>query len=381
MKLNQKLIPYVHTDGEKWDYFRVDPISQIIYFEKKHNGKRIKFSTKEKVPNGIKAKRFANLEFDRRTGKKIKQGLFSLIKEELESYLKLKETEGLKCDTMNNVRGVLQINEYWGKKLPHEITRDTFADWVSWWRQKHSDIQMENAIKYFNNFCTYLHQKVVNDRPLLPSSLRFKDPNMKQIKAKRARKKERIFTHEEFKLVHDTAANEVEALIVHLMYTMATRIDETLKLDFSRIILDRDVPVYRWSSDNNKAGKIGEHALHPSLIRPLKRLREMRRAEGTILLFPQLRDNQKARAEQDVDWDEWRKRADLDWHWTPHIFRHTCLTLLFNDAKNPQAIICKLYRTSLQVALETYIKVTQESTIAMRDSIHVDLSKNDSGAR
>jgi hypothetical protein len=74
-----------------------------------------------------------------------------------------------------------------------------------------------------------------------------------------------------------------------------------------------------------------------------------------------------------IDWDGWRERAGLGWDWASHIMRHTCLTNLFNDAKNPQAVICKQYRVSLAVALKTYVKVTRESMLAIRDSIEVKL--------
>ena len=370
----QVLVPYVHTDGVVWEFFFEDPKSRVIYFSKKHNGKRIKFSTKEKAPNGIKAKRFANAEFDRRIGKTTAH-VRNLIVDELKAFLRFKETEGWKYDTLNNIRrAVRQIEPFWGDKLPNEIDRDSFAKWVEWWKENNTEIEMENAVKYFNNFCVYLHEKVVNNRPLLPSRLRFKDPNRKVIKARRARKKERIFTADEFRRVHATAANEDEALVVHIMYTMATRIDETLKLNFSdRILLDREMPVYRWTVDNNKAEKIGRHALHPSLIEPLRRLRERRKSEGTQLLFPQKFDNLKALSSQQIDWAAWRDRANLGWHWTAHTFKHTILTNLFNDPRNPQLVICELYRTSLQVALEVYVKMTEDSIVMMRDRIEVKL--------
>lgn len=376
-----KLVPYIHTDGKMHEHYFVNVSSRdvdgkhgTIFFLKSHNGKKIRFSTKEREPNINKAKAFANKEFDRRTGKAIRQ-VRNLIKEELVPYLLLKENEGLAYDTMNNVRrAVKQIEKFWGDKLPNEINRDSFAEWCAWWKVHHPDIEMENAIKYFNNFCTYLHEKVINDRPLLVSKLRFQDPNRHRIKAARELKKERIFTPEEFAIVYSTAANEEEALVVHTMYTMATRIEETLSNDFDRILLDQDVPVYRWYSGNNKAKKVGENALHPSLIEPYRRLRERRRSEGTRLFFPQKLNNQKPTYEQQIDWDGWRKRANLGWHWTSHTFRHTCLTNLFNDPRNPQLIICKLYRISIEVAMKIYVKVLRETMLAMRNSIVVDLS-------
>jgi integrase len=370
--VKQKLEPFYFGDPPvRWDHFFYDTRSRIMYFMKSHAGKKIKFSCLVTTDEPMKAKRYANLEFDKRTGRKTKHAR-RLIKDYLSSWEALKESEGLKYDTMNNVRRARkQIEEFWGDKLPSAITRDSFAEWILFWRSEHPEIEMENAIKYFNNFCVYLHEQIENGQSVFPARLRFKDPNRKKIKARRARKKERVLTHDEFKKIYSTAENEVEALVVLIMYTMATRIDETLKLDFGRILLDEEVPLYRWTADTNKAEKIGEHALHPSLIEPLKKLRAQRMREGTFLLFPQKNDNQKALREQMIGWDEWRKRADIGWHWTPHTFKHTCLTNLFNDPSLPQLIICQLYRTSLQVALEVYVKPTRESRMRFRDAIKV----------
>lgn len=371
----QKLIPYVHKDGEVWEYFFVDEKSQIIYFVKKHNGKRIKFTTNEKYPDGgVKAKRYANAEFDRRTGKKTKH-VRILIGEELDLWLAVKETEDLAYDSMNNVkRAAKQIREFWGKKLPSEITVDNAVEWYAFWKKRHPDISIENAAKYMNNFCQYLSLKRVNDHPLIYGVPTFYDPDRKRAMAKRKAKTQHVFSEAEFKAIRHHALNWIEGLVVHFMYVMATRVEETLQTEFEKhIILDLEVPVYRWFYGSNKADLSGEHALHPSLIEPLNRLRELRRSEGTKLLFPQKGNNQAYLKEQQIDWAAWRERVHLPWHWTSKTFRHTCLTNLFNDPRNPHAPIMKLYRVSFQVAMETYVKVTPESVLLLRNSIKVDL--------
>lgn len=371
--MSKQYRPYEHSDGKTWDHYFVRNDSGFIYFIKRHGGKVVFFSTKQKFPNGILAKRYANTEFNRRVGTVKVKGV-SLLKDHLDTFLKFKESQGWAEDTMNNIRrAMVQIREFWGDRFVSEINRDTFADWCLWWKEHHPDIQMENAIKYLNALCVYLNEKVVDDKPVLGARLRFQDPNQKSIRASRAIKKERVFSHDDFIKIYRTAGNEVEALVVLIMYTMATRVDETLKLDSDRIQLDSELPLYRWTVSNNKAGHVGEHALHTSLIESLKALRDRRKVEGTKLFFPQMNDNQKPLREQQIDWSAWRDRAGLEYHWTPHTFRHTSLTNLFNDPKNPQAIICKQYRVSLQVALQTYIKTTNEAMIAMRDSIKVEI--------
>lgn len=371
----QKLVPFIDKDGRRHDHFYVDPRSQVLYYKKGHVGRKIKFSTRLTADEFVKAKRFANQEFERRIGRKKKTAVRTLIKDELVTWLKVKESEGLKYDTMNNVRrAAKQIEEYWGPKFPSEIGKDSIAAWIVFWKENHPDIDMENAVKYMRNFCRYLAQKVFDGKPLIPVVPDIIDPNYKKIRRRRKKKKERIILSSEFNIIYKTAPDRVIALVALIMYTMATRITETLTMRFGQeILLGGDMPIYRWSDGQNKADHDGWHALHPSLIEPLRKLEAIRRAEGTDRLFPQILDNSKALHEQQIEWEEWRKRANLSWHWTPHTFRHTCLSNLFNDPKNPQALICKLYRVSLATALETYIKPTREGIDRMKTAIEVDL--------
>lgn len=371
----QKLIPYVDELKRRHDYFYEDVDTGIIYFRKGHSGKRLKFSTAIHKSEFLKAKRFANKRFDELTGKSKKVSSRTLIKDELKTWLAVKESEGLAEDTMNNIRRAeKQIKEFWGSKFPFEINRDNITKWYDWWKEHHSDIQMENAIKYLRNFCRYLAEKTVDGKPLLPAVPKVTDPNYKNIRRNRKRKKLKIFDDEDFQKIMNSAEGDDHRLVVLIMYTMGTRITETLEMRFDQEIhLDAEIPRYQWSDGQNKADHDGWHALHDSLLKPLNLLRKRRIDEGTDRLFPQQNDNRKALREQQIDWAEWRKRAKIGWHWTPHTFRHTCLSNLFNDEKNPQALVCKLYRVSLATAMETYIKPTKSGIEKMRNAIKVNL--------
>ena len=130
--MKQKLVPFIDNEGRRHDYFFVDVRTGILYFKKGHAGKKIKFSTKIHKSEFLKAKRFANKEFDKRTGKKNKLTVRTLIKDEIKAWLKVKSSEGLAYDTMNNVRrGAAQIEEFWGTKFPSEIGQDSIAEWLS----------------------------------------------------------------------------------------------------------------------------------------------------------------------------------------------------------------------------------------------------------
>jgi integrase len=271
------------------------------------------------------------------------------------------------------VNAIKRIEPFWGNRFPHEINRDNLAEWYAWLDREYPGEQKENPIKYMRNFCRYLAEKVVNGVPLLPAVPKITDPNRKDIKAARQQRKQLIISSADFKKIYQ-AGNDTEKLLALFMYTMAPRIDETLNFKFGeQIMLDGETPLYRWSIGQNKADHWGQHALHPALIEPLIELRKKRISEGTSLLFPQKIDNKKALRPQQIEWDLWRQRSDIGWHWTAHTFRHTCLSNLFNDEKNPQALICKLYRVSLAVALDTYIKPTKSGIEKMRTAIEVSL--------
>lgn len=374
--MKQVLAPLFQDGIRIVDYF-FDPDTEIIYFLKSIENKKIKFSTrvKKSEPNAIgKAKRFANSELRERLNRR-KGVIRTIIRDELPLWHKVKETEGISSATLIKVASARdQIAEFWGDKFPSEITRDNLTAWYSWWAENHADIQMENACKYMRNFAKYLAEKIENGRPLLASVPPIRDPQAKEIKAQRKKKKENIISNADLKAILAAAESPDDELLALFMYTMATRIDETLKLRFGHeILMDGGHPIYRWTLGQNKADLWGEHDLHPVLIPRLKELKARRDIEGTDLLFHQSRDVKKALKPQQVDWEEWRIRSKVSFHWSAHTFRHTCLTNLFNDEKNPQALICKLYRTSLAVAIETYVKVTTSGKAKMREAIKVDL--------
>lgn len=369
----QKLLPLM--DGDKRvANFVYDERSHIIYILQSVAGRKIKVSTGVKIPHILKAKRVGYAKLKEKLGRK-KTHITPLIKDELDSWIKVKEAEGVKESTLKTIyQAKIRILGFWGSMFPNEITRDNLTNWYAWLDQEYPGQQKEKSIKWMRNFARYLAEKQYNGYPLLSIVPKISDPNYRETMAARKKKKERIFTAQEFKQIYGAASGHTEQLVALLMYTMATRIDETLNLSFvHEIKLDEEVPVYRWRIGQNKADHSGKHALHKSLLPHLKARRLLCQQAGTQLLFPQKNNKQKPLKPQQINWQGWRDRAKLGWHWTSHTFRHTCLSNLFNDEKNPQALICKLYRVSLAVAMETYIKPTSAGILKMRDAIEINI--------
>lgn len=366
--MGQKLVPVVDGEGQKVPHFFRDEKTGIIYYQRRMNNRKHNFSCK--TDSLAKARKEANALLASRLGTK-KKHVRTLLGTEMDEWIEQKELEELSPSQMYSVRrGVRQLKPYWGKKLPTELTQEAMPDFYKWWKKKHPKIQMGTALRALKSIAIYLHRKIENGHSVLPAVPKFRDPDAKKNRAARAKKKDHIFSPEELAIVRETALDSDEELIILFMYTMATRIDETLKMEFGvHLLMDRPDPQYVWFFGSNKADHKGSHFLHPSLHEPLRRLRDRRAAEGTNLAFPQVRNNQKPMREQQIDWAAWRKRAELGWHWTPHIFRHTCLSMLLNDPSVPQAAVCKQYRVSLKVLMDTYFKVTPDTVKRLTEAV------------
>lgn len=363
--MSQKLIPLFNKDKRVSDLF-FDEKTDIVYFLKSIENRKVKFSTKQKRSNLFLARRIANQKLKELLGlKKVKTT--PLIKDEIPIWLKIKKAEGLDRKTIQKVeQAIKRIDPFWGSLFAHEISREGVADWFDWLNKEYPGQQKFNAIKYARNFFKYLHEK-----GLLPGVPKITDPDQKTDLAKRRKKTERIFTEKEFTSIY-RAGSETEKLVALFMYTMATRIEETLTLAFdSQVFLDSKL--YCWSIGQNKADHEGSADLHASLLPPLKRRLGLCRAARTKLLFPQLHDKQKPLRPQQIDWKDWAKRAGLGWHWTSKTFRHTCLSDLFSNEALPQALICSLYRVSLQTAINTYVKPNRSGRDKIKNAIKVTL--------
>lgn len=361
----QKLEPIYENEKQISGFFK-DPQSDIVYFLKSINGRKIKFSTKVKSDQIPKAKRFANSKLEEIFGTK-KTHITPLIKDELKKWRAMKDSEMLDHGTYQKIdQAILRIEPFWGSKFPKEIDSDNVSKWLTWMNESFPGQQKFNAIKYMRNFAKYLNQKQHGGVALLPAVPRIFDPEERKIIAERRAKYGRIFTPKEFKKVY-VAANETERVLAAFMYTMATRIEETLSLEIGKELIQANGHwIYRWSFGQNKADHTGQHFVHSFAAKHLK-------GKKSGPLFPQQENPAKSIRPQQIDWDGWRKRANLGWHWSSKTFRHTCLSNLFNDSRNPQALVLKLYRVSLAVALSVYVKPTAQGLAKMRDAIEVEV--------
>lgn len=361
--MSQTYLP-LFVDEKRMDGFFYDPISDFIHFIKSMNGKKVKFSTKVKRPFHKKAKEEANRKLKELFGDK-RISVQPLIKDETPKWVLVKQSENLDHRTMQKIyQGLKRIEPFWGDKFPKEVDADSFAAWLAWLDNKYPGQQKFNSLKQFKGLCRYMNSKQHEGYALLPAIPRMVDPDQKKNIAARKKKTERILTTKEFRKICKVA-NDTENLAAHIMYKMATRVEETLEMQFGEQVIQAPGGWrYVWSIDQNKADLEGAHDFPDSLRALLKK----RHAKGIKRLFPQERDVTKALKPQQINWDDWRDRAKLGWHWTSKTFRHTCLSHLFSDPKHAQAVICSQYRVSLAVAMSTYVKATKNSIRRLKNA-------------
>lgn len=375
----QVLIPFVDDKGKEHSGYRIDESSGVFYYRKTHDGKEIKFSCRCK--NIVSAKKFANKELKKRFLKKGTKKVQETLGELLDQYrierLGLDPEKSIEVEiaenTKKNIRNaVKKLKPFWGDMLPSEIYNQKWLEYCEWHRKEYNAQQIENELKYFRNFCSWLAEPREGGKSYLAKIPTFTNPYAKQVSISRKKKKAKTFTEAEFKKIFNAASEKVKVILL-LMYTNAFRINEACGLRKEYLNLDHNPVIYTFMEGMNKAGLDGTDALHPVTSKYLKAWIRKLPKEATCV-FPQENNLDKPIAGNKViDWDDLRKKAGLGWHWTPHIFRHTCLTNLFNDVRIKDSYVIKTKRISYQEALKTYIHVTKDSHSKFHNVLEVDL--------
>ena len=366
--MSQKLIPIL-KDGIRVDGYFTDSKTEIIYYKKSIEGKKIKFSTGQ--TKLLQAKKIANKKIKDFLGVSAKKRV-SLIGDELKHWIDLRRSEAesgeIKYGTLTVIlNSEKKIRPFWENKYPEEINRTTVIEWCDWFYETYPDQQMENSVKYFKNFCKFLNEKIVKNRPLLPSIPTIKDPRAQTHRVSRKKKKERILTDNEIAKIL-SVCDLREKLIISLMYYMAFRVEsDALSAEKSQFFLNESPPIYVFNEGNNKGKRTGKQGIHDQVLELLNLW--LPNTGNSIYIFPQKNDLKKHLKGQQINWDKIKRESGVTWGWTAHTFRHTCLTKLFSDPTNPMAIICKCFRISLKEAMKTYIHTTDENIEKMRNAI------------
>jgi integrase len=251
-----------------------------------------------------------------------------------------------------------KLKPYWQDRRPEEIDVDSWAEFANYFEEKYPGETFFNTRKYMRAFCEWLF-----DRKFMAAVPKLKNPFAAQERRARKRKKSRVLTLDEIDAIY-SACGERERLLVLLMFTMAFRVNEACALKWEN--LDLDSGTYSFGEDDNKAGLEGAQSLSDSAWTALKAMK----ASGPYV-FPQQSDIRKPIRPQMIDWKAIKSASGVNWPWTPHTFRHTCLTFLFGNAAYSHAAIMKCYRISYKVALEHYIHIDEVARNTLRNAVTV----------
>lgn len=363
--MSRKLIPYIDEKGKEVENYKVYSVGGNIYFRKMIDGEEISFSTG--VKNITKAKMIAGKRLKKDFGK-AKVATKSTIGEELQIYLAARLKEDIGKSTKKNIKNAIRdLMPFWKHKMAFEITSDEWLEYCEWHKFEYGT-QVENAHKYFKAFCRWLHQPRKGRGSGIPFIPILKNPESKSVRINRKRKKERVFTPEEFTKIYRVCEGD-RKLLVTLMYTMAFRVEsDALSARWAQFKLDAEVPYFYFGEGDNKAGLEGRQAIHSLALRLLIQQRNI--SGHSEFVFP-LKNNPTQYTKRGAfSWGEVKEKSGVSWGWTPHTFRHSCLTNLA-ERGFPQHLICKCFRISNQEFMETYAHLTPEGLLKMQNAIEV----------
>lgn len=376
-----KLIQLFETkDGAevRVEHMYFDEKSRIIEYARHMDGESIRLSTGIRLPlvDSEKPKeiRKAKEEANRRLKKKltVQPGIRAFVGNLYESFLEESDKDVRRGELdpktlQKRKQAWKQLKGFWKDKRTEEINVDSWAQYIDFFEENFKGQSLFNARKYFGFFARSLNQKIVNGKPILPHVPVFKNPFAAKERKARQKKKDRIFTDDEFKAILK-ACDESDQLKVLLMATMAFRIIEVCSLKWAS--LDLKDGFYLFGEDDNKAGHTGRQAIHSEV---LSRLKKRHRSRNSDFVFPQENDVAKHVRPQMIDWKAVKLKSKVEWAWSPHTFRHWCLTQLFSNTALAQPAIMKAYRISYKVALEHYIHIDRSALETLRNAIEVKL--------
>lgn len=366
--MKKTLKPLLDKDGAEVAGYKVYEAGGVIYFRQMIDGEEIKFSTGE--TSLVKARMVVGRELKRRL-ERYTSKVKTLLGDEIEKYIAVREKDEITADAMKNIRnGLKQVKPFWQNKLPSEITADSWRECYEWFKVNHPTIQFENANKVFRTFCKWLNQPTKDRGVLIFYVPTIKNPEAKKTRKERKRRKSRIFTDEEFTKIYQ-ACELREQVLVLLMYTMAFRVEsDALSARWDQFHMHAELPFYHFGEFDNKAGLEGRQAIHEVTLEHLKRLKEV--TGHSEFVFPQQNDPTKHLRRAMIDWPAIRKKSGVTWDWSAHRFRHSCLTKLA-ERGFPMHLICKCYRISAQEFMNTYAHLTPEGLASMQNAMVVVL--------
>ncbi len=169
----------------------------------------------------------------------------------------------------------------------------------------------------------------------------------------RRKKKNWLLTKEQVESLDKACRNDKELLGVQLGHRLAFRVSDVVRLSWERIVIvsGENRAFIEFSGEDDKAGFVGRCPLPNDLVELLLRIEK----RGPWV-FPQARDPSVHLITQQFPFNEIKKRAGLPKKCGFHDLRRYRLSLDFKNPNLTPALVCKMRRISLPVAMENYVK-------------------------
>lgn len=248
-----------------------------------------------------------------------------------------------------------KLNSYWGDKKPTELTKENWAKFqIEFDEQFHET--MFNCTKYAVVLARVLHEKgLIKQKPQIKNCFARRERDA------RRKKKNWLLTDKEVDSLLKACETDKERLAIQLGSRLAFRISDVVRLSWERIVLvgGENKAYIEFKGSDDKASFVGNVPLPDELVELLLRIDK----QGPWV-FPQARNPQTHLITQQFRFNEIKKRAGVK-RGGFHDLRRYRLSLDFKNPKLTPALVCKMRRISLPVAMENYIRTNEDDMALM----------------
>lgn len=338
------------------DGFQGDSKSHVIYFKKRFDKKIEKFTCKTKSPT--MAYRYASQELKKRLKAPDTKKKFRILFEDaIERYLKEKAKD-VKPETLEGIANSFRyVKEFYSYEfidiMEQKEFPEKFDEFQDWYKTNYAGQTFFNIFKNFRALANFLFKE--GDLSKKPSLVnRFAKKEKMAVK----KRKDRIYSKDEIRAIIKAAKNigPTEYLCVLMGYYMAFRTGDCLRLEWSRLGLDKDDPYVNFLGED-KTSNFSKTPM-PEILR-LAFLEYQKTAPKSPWVFPMKTDLTRPLYNQGLDFPAILKAAGVDYG-VFHILRHTRLTDSFSNPKIADSDVMIMFRVSFEVAREHYIKPGKE---------------------
>jgi integrase len=220
-------------------------------------------------------------------------------------------------------------------------------------QKKNPGFNMFNVTKHMISLTNYLHEIGV-----IPRKAKIFNPYSEKERVERRKKTNRTYTLPEVTEKMLPVCDEDQEGALWLGYNEALRPDDCVRLSWDRLDLG-EKPFIQWFGDDNKATFYGRTPLSDVSAEWLRQRKKRQEDQGlkTRWVFPQRRDPTKHLNPQTLAFEKVIRASGVNFG-SHKFMRHTRLTEDFGNPELDNAMVMKIRRVSLKVALEHYIHPT-----------------------